>query len=739
MQNYYDLAFQRLIDSGVALDHAIPHVVEDYLDGKPRQRGKRNVTQFERDSAFWLSTFLHAVTAELWRSEVLVLALARYLGQTRVANFSLLERVATIAPAVVCRAVRYSQLVLAPGSPRRNEMAQIASFVPDIQELCRVLDIFEQAHEVRRAGLAQRKLALSGLSPIELLAYASLYAFEHLIPPQFETSLQSDDFDARLQNVWDAINDLFIWKLATTDERALKLGERQLGQSLAEHLSPFLFPSPSGPPPRHDLRMSFVELLEAQIEFNSFMSQSVDAFCLDDGIRFVCHGGRLEIEVIDSLAKKAWQRESEKMTRLHGYWFQRALETFVASGMALRTIGRPENHEANRLAYIQAMRIQLQLNEVYGIGDVLSTKPGESLQLFPALLSLTLSSAFYQRDFLEAYMTNWREFRDWRPALGRLAWDGLLEGQQNRFPMSWSDPQTKAASMVGWTVSSDLPRGSQRLAASILDFWTSDWAVQAMRIRAGEPGLTPELFERPFLKIGHFVFTLPWVFGLQNNSSAAINNLRRLGARRNEVKEETRRIESNLGLLFAQRGFQVVASWEPSPERFPGAGEVDLICAMTGVVIVIEVKSSFLRRSQRDAWLHEKNTLRRAGQQLQRKVAAVSQLLGEGGELAGRLAYDGAGSLPEIHGWIVDTSLGHDHRRFGGFLKVSLEEVLIALRDDRHLFDQANWLFTGRLEDIAVSGGELERTLYPTGFSASRFVQVVEDEVVWEGVLSPAT
>ena len=38
-----------------------------------------------------------------------------------------------------------------------------------------------------------------------------------------------------------------------------------------------------------------------------------------------------------------------------------------------------------------------------------------------------------------------------------------------------------------------------------------------------------------------------------------------------------------------------------------------------------------------------------------------------------------------IQGWIVDTSIECDHQRFCGFLKVSLEEVLIALRDDRHL------------------------------------------------------
>ena len=37
----------------------------------------------------------------------------------------------------------------------------------------------------------------------------------------------------------------------------------------------------------------------------------------------------------------------------------------------------------------------------------------------------------------------------------------------------------------------------------------------------------------------------------------------------------------------------------------------------------------------------------------------------------------------------IDTCIEHDHERFSGFLKVSLEEVLIALRDDRHLLNDS--------------------------------------------------
>ena len=49
-------------------------------------------------------------------------------------------------------------------------------------------------------------------------------------------------------------------------------------------------------------------------------------------------------------------------------------------------------------------------------------------------------------------------------------------------------------------------------------------------------------------------------------------------------------------------------------------------------------------------------------------------------------------SLPpssQTHGWIVDTSIECDHECFNGFLKISVEEMIIALRDDAPLAMQA--------------------------------------------------
>ncbi|NDP38658.1 MAG: hypothetical protein GZ093_07885 [Rhodoferax sp.] len=71
-----------------------------------------------------------------------------------------------------------------------------------------------------------------------------------------------------------------------------------------------------------------------------------------------------------------------------------------------------------------------------------------------------------------------------------------------------------------------------------------------------------------------------------------------------------------------------------------------------------------------------------------------------------------------------------DHQRFGGFLKVSLEELLIALNDDRHLLHTPDGLFA----QIDSAASAEPQSLYPQGFSAQRFIEVVEAQAVWDGI-----
>jgi hypothetical protein len=164
---------------------------------------------------------------------------------------------------------------------------------------------------------------------------------------------------------------------------------------------------------------------------------------------------------------------------------------------------------------------------------------------------------------------------------------------------------------------------------------------------------------------------------------------------------------------------------------------VDVIATLGQHLFVLEVKSTFMRRSQEDAWLHASGTLRKAGRQLQRKLEAVSQAIGSDLEFRTSIGLTDFPPLHHQHGWVVDTCIECDHQRFSGFLKISIEEVLIALRDDRHLLNDPEGLLSG----IFGAGQSVEDdslpyrwTLYPGGFSVERFVEVVETEAVWDEI-----
>lgn len=732
---YYDMVFNVAQGQGLSIETAADHAATSFLDGKPSGQGKRKCSGADRHAAFWSSHFLRALPAQVWQQESLSLALARYLGQDRVTCPEIVDHVAMLAPDVLQQAARHAGLVLRQESPRWLEIEALADSQPwEFSEFVQVFRIFKEAHQLRQDEVEHLREPLAKLTTLDLLAYTSLYAFEHLLPDLLEGGTAPDAPDT--QEVWGAIEDILAWKLATCDAASLRLADTAIAASLRQHLTPFLFPSNEAPGPRHDLYAGFTALLDAQIELNAFINRSAEAFSYDDGIRFVRQGERLEIIEVDAQARAAWRRDGDKLNRLHQYWLYRGIDALMASPDLLALVS-PAHLEANLQAFAKAMGTWRRLQEVYGIAEQVRTEAGSAVDVFRALLATELMTAFYVEDFLRPYHQHLQQLGHPWLALGRLAFGGLLQpDMQNRFPITWSDREAKIARITSWTATAEHPQGQARAAEAILDFWTSDWSVLAERLHEGDAALRPRWQERPVLKMGRHLFQLPWMMAMQNNATAAVNNLRRLGARRNEARDETRRIEARLGTLFEQRGFRVLVGHEflVGMGDEEDAGEIDLLCALEGHLLVLELKSTYQRRSMKDAWMHRTSTLRKAGWQLHRKVPAVRNALQHDASLRQALALP-PGAEPEITAWIVDTSIEWDHQAFRGFLKISLEEIQIALRDDRRWLNDPEGLFraagAGDAATRIDTGAEPIDTLYPDGFSARKFVEVVESAAVW--------
>jgi hypothetical protein len=731
--NYFDRLLARAVAEGKSAAEARKLVFEAYLDGKPNRTGQKKWIRSDRDALFWSSRTVAECTEADWSAETAVLALASYLGQSKVSVPGLVRRLAGLAPDALTLAARRSELVLTDNSAHRQDLTDAGAASNSVAEFCRVLDIFTGAHRQRLVDLDCCRAVLSDLSAFDLLVLASLYAFEHLVPHDLFTKSAVESADERVEGRWHAINQLLLWKLETAPVGTTKLDEASIGRSLQEHLVPLLFPAPGNASGLAQRRRDFKALLDAQLELDEFLNRSIDAFRYDDSVRFVRNGeSSLDIVQSDPKAMAKWLRDGRKLERLHGYWLHRAFYAFAGSEMMHRCIGRPENEDENRLAYIRALRTQLRLTEVYGIADTVSTEAGDKADLFQALLSLELTSRFFMLDFICQFAAHAAE-EGWVGGLRSLAMNGLREGSQNRFPLTWSSHAAKVKSITGWTVTTKQPEGSARMAAAILDFWTFDMANLAERLQQGTPGLKPRLIERPVLKFGTTLVQLPWVLGLQNNSTAAINNLRRLSTGRGESRDETQRIEAGVSRLLADRGFRVVLNWNP-PDEQKDAGEVDVLATLDGKLFVLEVKSTFIRQSVRDAWLHRTTTLRKAGLQLQRKLPVVMAALQADTALRESLGLASAPQPGNVHALIVDTSIECDHERFSGFLKISLEELLLALRDDCHLLDDPEGLAEDPTSILGARPSSTEAprgTHYPDGFRAERFLEIIDTEAVW--------
>lgn len=726
-QNYYDRKFETaLAHNGSMLDASLD-VIEAYLDNKPFGSKKKKVPPTEKHQLFWHSEIWQVIPLSVYKSESFALALAKYFSQDVVSNFPLLQHIACESPLSVKNAVRYSELVLRPNSKKWEELQRLTKCdTHEFDELIAIIKLMHKEHEVLLMDLEQAQRKLTTLSPLTFLIYISLFAFEHLLAQQIEIDERLTK-NNQTAEAWSAFKNIVAWRLKTTKLEDFNLTEKCILKCVKEHLSPLLFPSTEQ---EFDTEIynNISDLITKQIALNSFISQSVNVFCFDDSVEFKRKKGIVVIEVVNDQLNLAWKDNGHKIKLMDSYWLNRGVDELIASGMAQQQIGSKENHDANQFAIINTYANTLRLVEVYGLYDYLTADSGLRVSLYEALLSINLMSAFYNKAFIAPYQEHLSYERNWLVALSRLAFEGLAQGE-NRFPITWSTKKDKVSKFKNWTVNKTFPNGSVKAAEAIVDFWSFDLKCTARKLQNDKLSsvVIPELYERPIFTLGKHVFELPWMVAFQNNSTAAINNLRRIGAGRIEARAETAAIEARLATILESRGFAVQLNYQPAKTPEDDPGEIDIICALDNHVLVLEVKSTFLRSSKKDAWFHKTRTLRKAGKQISRKVKAVEKaLLCEEG-FKSTLELGNESSIPEVTGLIVDTSLEHDHEQFSGYLKVSLEEVIIALRDDCHLLCDITEFTEGNEIEI-----DAERTLYPSGFSINSFLKVIEEQQVWK-------
>ncbi|WP_028866958.1 NERD domain-containing protein [Psychromonas arctica] len=719
-QNYFEQKLSTLSKQGISNDDAILDVIEAYLDGKPKPAKSKKQKTATNDQLFWSSVFLWDLSVEVISSEAFILALARYFSVEKISNFSLFEQITYRSPESMRKAIRASEIVLRPSSNKWTEIKQLASRIPgELSELVAVCSAFQHSHQERVDLVVKYQQPFKDLSVFELLSYSSVYAFKYLFN-------EPDAFDGSVISTGErfcALKEIAEWKLRHAEHSSFNLTEVNIGKSLKIHQSPLVFPSQEDSSIPEYFLHHFEKLMQAQVELDGFLSRCVTPFCFDDECGYYLEGERLEMRKDTFSEQRAWDLNGKKQNLIDGYWVMRGGLEFKDRGLDKQLIGSVENHDDNQIAYIKSLGAYLQLSDIYGIDNVIQTDNGLKVDVHQALLSLELMIAFYNKDYIKVFATNLHETGDWKTSLGMLALSGLIDPNnlQNRFPITFCNWKEKAKNIVGWTVSKDFPKGNINAAEAILDFWSFDCKKWSTQLQANNHENMPQLTERPIFKLGNYSVQLPWMMAGQLTSVNVINTLRRFANKRPEIRSETQRIETNLGNQFKKRGFTVIEGYEPDRTDDFNPGEIDLICVLDNTVIVVEVKSTYRRTSKREVIRYKHSALRKAGQQIKRKTEAVKYLL-ETDDTFRELLGIKQSEESNVVGWIADTSLEYDHEYFNGYLKISVEELHIALRDEAEMLVDLVELID---EDNRVG------SLYLDGFSATSFVGVIEHSKLW--------
>ena len=103
-------------------------------------------------------------------------------------------------------------------------------------------------------------------------------------------------------------------------------------------------------------------------------------------------------------------------------------------------------------------------------------------------------------------------------------------------------------------------------------------------------------------------------------------------------------------------------------------------------------------------------------------VAVLSALMSDQ-DLRARLGYHGQQPEADLRAWIVDTSIELDGESVDGFRVVSREALELILRDEKHL-----------LRSLDQLDEDDQSSLFPSGFTAERFVAVIESDQLWHGI-----
>lgn len=646
---YFDEQFNAFV-LGSSNDESLLNTL-DVLLFKSSTSSKFNSVSDKLDD-FWRSNFIENVTTEQMNSESFILALSQYIRSTSINKDIVIKLLERNRNSVV-KAIRQSGIIANADHCSWVVLSEINNQTDllEFKEFLLTVEYIQLQYQERRNAYKELKNQTQ-FDQVTAMIFSSLYACEYLIlsPKSIDNFYTKIPYQygveeyIPVENVWKAFNHIItsanIQKKEFTEKTlALIFKGTMMPFVLGQNLNDKLITS-------YD---SFKRMVACQIEINLYRDQVIDSYCFDLETNYHLENNQLKLKS----SSKEPDLFSDKLTILSIYWLYRGFNSLEKSPYLIQ-LDKGVNFKANLEALAKTQGIILQLEEVYGIKKA---DFGEVYDLSTLIFTMLMIQAHFEYNFVQPFKDMARN-AEMHPfiALERLAIKGFSEGK-DRMPLNHAKMKDKAISMSDWILEGS-GNSKKREMSRILDFWSQD-------LREGE---SSSYGEKSFYKLDGYMFSLPWVTFQKNFNTATINTFRKLYKNRASLKSETDLMEQNLAGLLAKCKGRVYSQYEPSES---GVGEIDAIVVSEDKILVIELKSTYVKSSVKEIYEYRNFVLKKAAYQLSRKSEYVRDVF------LPSLGLDS--SQFSIHSWIVDTTLEFDHEYIDGFLKVSFEELVIIL------------------------------------------------------------
>ena len=698
--NYYERIFESL-SSHLGKNQALNEIVKIFLFRNAKFSMPDNLNKTD---VFFQSNFICFLTKVHLEQDNWQLALSKYFWFGKV-NHDLLRFFLNLDEENTICSIRLSGIVNHLAHPAWLKIRGQQEQYPKLQDFIEVVDFLNHKYQELKSRYFEIKKKWQW-EHLDIIVFSSLYLYEVVLTQSEQEKIvipyQIDkDTSIVKERVFNALHHLIIYAY-----RARKaLTDKNLRTALDSRIEPFIYGE----------NLTLYKLAEYQ-DFQQFVAYRIEMDLFDDFVfNAFSYQKSTSYKLLNGKLHHHFDSErydfyAEKFGILHLYWKWRGLKYIDSNEFFDQDsfdYWVKSNHPTHIMtAYVDTYSAILLLKEIYGIESIVLSD-SQSYDVFHTLFAINMQQEYYRNSFIQPFLRmdpvikqgNIHPFE----ILGMLTTANYLTGG-NFYPIVTGKKENKAKSMSkSW-----MTEGSNRLKikqmTAILDFWTVNL----------NDGNQDGYLEKPFYELDGRIIQIPQRIGQQNIYSGIVNYLRKLYKNRNTLKDETNAMEKSLAELFENNNFKVFCQYMPEDNS---VGEIDLIVVDKATILVIELKSTFLKTNLKEVYQYQNTSLKKASFQLDRKVKYIQENY--------RYFVDKPFEEVRFYSWIVDTTLEADHQWFDSHLKISLEELLIYLKgheDFMGFYDNLDVL-----HDDEVAQSQL---------SLDGLIGKIEQNIFWKNSLS---